>query len=481
MKKINLNAILRFIGYILLVEALSNIICIIVASGYSEKISPFMWSALCTLVPGLLILWKVPRTYKGEFTNKEGYLIVILIWITLSFAGTLPYLFSNTLTGFTDAFFESASGYTTTGSTIFPTVEQLPRSILFWRSLTHWIGGIGVLIMIVSIMPVLQIGGHSLYSNDITINEKPLLKTKSVANTIILIYFSLTIAEIISLIAGGMKVFDSICIAFGTVSTGGFAIKNDSLASYSFNLQNIVTLFMFLSATSYVVFLFLLKRDIKRIKSNNEFWLYTAITGASIVFVTAILYLKTDQGFADSLRHASFQVVSQISTTGFATTDYTSWPGAACFFMFLLLFAGGCTISTSGGIKMARHLLIQKNMNMLMIKLQHPDAVIHIKLNGRIVPDVISNTVILFLFIYLILILAGTIVLILAGVPVNEALGGSATAMANVGPGLGASGNMGNFSAFSDTAKITMSILMIAGRVELFTLFAVFTKTFWKR
>jgi len=200
-----------------------------------------------------------------------------------------------------------------------------------------------------------------------------------------------------------------------------------------------------------------------------------------MAFVTAMLFTRTNLDFSDSLRHASFQVVSQISTTGFATTDYTSWPGAAYFFMFLLMFAGGCTISTSGGIKMARHLLIQKNIKILMVKLQHPNSVIHIKLNGRIIPDVISNTVILFLFLYLILMLAGAIVLIMAGVSVNEALGGAATAMANIGPGLGASGNMGNFSAFSNTAKITMSILMIAGRVELFTLFAVFTKTFWKK
>jgi len=335
--------------------------------------------------------------------------------------------------------------------------------------------------MLVSIMPVLQIGGHSLYSNDITINEKLMLKTKSVVNTIVLIYFILTLAEIISLIAGGMKVFDSICISFGTVSTGGFAIKNDSLASYSPNLQNIVTLFMFLSATSYVVFLFLIRGDFRRVKSNNEFWLYTLVTGLSVAFVTALLFTRTSFDFSDSLRHASFQVISQISTTGFATTDYTSWPGSAYFFMFLLMFAGGCTISTSGGIKMARLLLIQKNMKVLMVKLQHPNSVIHIKLNGRIIPDVISNTVILFLFLYLILMLAGTIVLIMAGVPVNEALGGAATAMANIGPGLGASGNMGNFSAFNNAAKITMSVLMIAGRVELFTLFAVFTKTFWKR
>ncbi|HNX66114.1 MAG TPA: TrkH family potassium uptake protein [Bacteroidales bacterium] len=481
MKKVNLNVILIFIGFIFLIEAVSNIICIPVALGYSEKVIPFIWSALCTAVPGLLLIRLVPRSYKEEFTNKEGYLVVILTWLVLIFTGTLPYLFSNTTAGITDALFESASGFTTTGSTIFPSVEQLPHSILFWRSLTHWIGGFSVLVMLVSIMPVLQIGGHSLYSNDITINEKLMLKTKSVVNTIVLIYFILTLAEIISLIAGGMKVFDSICISFGTVSTGGFAIKNDSLASYSPNLQNIVTLFMFLSATSYVVFLFLIRGDFRRVKSNNEFWLYTLVTGLSVAFVTALLFTRTSFDFSDSLRHASFQVISQISTTGFATTDYTSWPGSAYFFMFLLMFAGGCTISTSGGIKMARLLLIQKNMKVLMVKLQHPNSVIHIKLNGRIIPDVISNTVILFLFLYLILMLAGTIVLIMAGVPVNEALGGAATAMANIGPGLGASGNMGNFSAFNNAAKITMSVLMIAGRVELFTLFAVFTKTFWKR
>jgi trk system potassium uptake protein len=481
MSKINPNVILRYVGLILLIEALSNLICIPVALGFSESILPFVWPALITIIPGLLILWLLRGSVKDELTNNDSYLIVILTWIILSVTGTLPYLFSNTSPRFMSAVFESVSGYTTTGSTVFPDVEHLPYSILFWRSLTQWVGGLCVLAMVVAILPVLQIGGHILYSNDFSLKGNILFKTRSVTLNIILIYFALTIAELICLLAGGMKFFDSLCITFGTVSTGGFSVKNNSLASYTPYLQYIVSLFMFLSATSYIVLLFSFRRDFRKIKANNEFWFYTLTTIISIIFITTLLFSKTDRDFSTSLRHSVFQVVSQISTTGFATTDYTTWPVAAYFFMFLLLFAGGCTISTAGGIKMARHLLIFRNMKILMVKLQHPNSVIPIKLNGRIVHDDISNNVILFLLVYILFFIFGSFVLILTGIPVNEALGGSATALANVGPGLGISGNMGNFSAFNDPAMITMSVLMIAGRIELFSLFVLFTKAFWKR
>lgn len=335
--------------------------------------------------------------------------------------------------------------------------------------------------MLVSVLPVIQIGGHNLYSTEVPASEKLLVRNWTLASWVALIYSSLTLLEIISLAAGGMHLFDSICISFGTVSTGGFAIKNDSMASYAPHLQYIVTLFMFLSATNYIVLLFIINRDIRKVRSNSEFLFYLLVTGLSVVFVAVVLFLRTDRDISASVRDSAFQVVSQITTTGFATSDYRTWPVAAYFFMFLLLFAGGCTISTSGGIKMARHLVMYKNIKVLMIKLQHPNSVIHVKLNGKIVPEIISNTVILFFFLYIILFVTGSVILILTGIPVNEAMGGAATALANAGPGLGASGNMGNFSSFGGAGKVTMSVLMIAGRVEIFTLFALFTKTFWKR
>jgi len=481
MSKINLNAVLKFAGYVLLIEAAGNVVSGIVAAGYSENISPFIWSLLITAVAGLLTVWIVSHAPKQELSNKDGYLVIIVSWLVLSLAGTLPYLFSNTADGFVNAFFESVSGFTTTGSTSFGSVEQLPHSVLFWRSLTQWTGGFCVLYMLVSVLPIVQIGGHNLYSSEIPASEKFLVRNWTLASWVVLIYSSLTLIEIISLAAGGMHLFDSICISFGTVSTGGFAVKNDSLASYAPNLQYIVTLFMFLSATNYIVLLYIINRDIRKIRSNGEFSFYLLITGLSVIYVAAVLFARTDRDLSVSVRDSAFQVVSQITTTGFATSNYSTWPVAAYFFMFLLLFAGGCTISTSGGIKMARHLVMYKNLKVLMIKLQHPNSVVHVKLNGKIVPEIISNTVVLFFFLYIILFVLGSVILILTGIPVNEALGGSATALANAGPGLGASGNMGNYSSFGDTAKITMSVLMIAGRVEIFTLFALFTKTFWKR
>jgi trk system potassium uptake protein len=480
MSKIHLNAILKIAGGVLLIESISYLLCIPVALIYSESILPFVWSILATIIPGLLLFLFVPRSIKEELSNKEGYISVTMAWIVLTICGTLPYLFSHVTNDFISAIFESASGYTTTGATIFSDVELLPYSILFWRSLTHWIGGIGIIVLVIIILPTLKVGGYNLFSLEFSIKEKILPKTKSIAKTIVLIYLALTIAEIIFLVAGKMKFFDSVCITFGTVATGGFSVRNTSLESYSPYLQYVVTAFMFLSATSYVVLFFLYKRNFKKVRANDEFLFYFLVTILAISFITVLLLFKTDRDFNTSLRHAAFQVVAQITTTGFATTDYMAWPKTGWFFMFLLLFAGGCTGSTTGGIKMAKHLLSLKNMKGLLIKLQHPNAVYPIKLNGRMVPENINYTMILFVFIYIITFVIGAFIISITGVPVNEALGGSASALANVGPGLGASGNMGNFSAFNHASKLTMSVLMIVGRLEIFTVLAIFTKSFWR-
>jgi len=243
----------------------------------------------------------------------------------------------------------------------------------------------------------------------------------------------------------------------------------------------VLGIFMFLSAASFVVFYFLLKRNFSRVRSNEELWFYVFFTTAAVVSVTMIMYTGTEWTFAEAFRHSFFQVVSTISTTGYATTDYTVWPQAALVLIFLLIFVGGSTGSTTGGIKMARHLIALKNLHNVTVRLQHPNAIVPVKLNGQVVPDNINSMMTVFIQLYILIFIIGMLIITLSGIPAIEAAGASVTALSCVGPGLGASGNMGNFAHFNAVSKLTMVILMIIGRLEIFTIFAVFTRAFWKK
>lgn len=480
MRYINFRSLLKILSLILIIVSLTYLFCIPVALIYKEPLEPFLLSLVVTLLPGLLVYFLIPSSINEKVTTREGYLSVTLSWIILSLAGTLPYIFSGTVPNFIHAFFESVSGYTTTGSSIMSDVEILPRSVLFWRSLTHWIGGIGIILLVIIILPTLKVGGYNLFSMESSLKQKILPKTKSMAYTFLAIYLVISTAETVLLLAGGLGLFESICITFGTVATGGFSIRNASLSEFSPYLQYVVAIFMFMAASSFILYYFILKREFRRIRENEELWFYIFFITASVVFITLTLYFRTDRDFSTSFRHSFFQVIAQITTTGFATTDYMKWPAIGWFFMFLLMFAGGSTGSTTGGIKMARHMLALRNMKSIFLRLQHPNLVTPIRLNGKIVPDNINMMMMMFIFIFIIIFLIGTLILIITGIPVNEAAGASASAMSNVGPGLGASGNMGNYSAFNSPALITMSILMLIGRLELFTFLAIFTRSFWK-
>ncbi len=481
MTNISIKSLLKIIGAILLLEPFFYLLCLPVALIYSEPLSPFLLSIAITLIPGLILFFLIPHSIYRKLSSREGYLGVTLAWLVMTIAGTYPFLFSGTITDFPRAFFESMSGFTTTGASIFTEVENLPKSILFWRSLTHWIGGIGIIVLAIIILPTLKVGGYNLFSLEFSIKQKILPKTKSIARTIVLIYFTITTIEILFLLAGDMNLFDSLCITFGTVATGGFSTKNNSLASFSPYIQYVISFFMFISATSYVILYFFVKRDFKKILKNDEFGFYVFFVAVTVSVMTLILFFNTDRDFTTAFRHSLFQIIAQITTTGFATTDFMLWPTIGWFIMFLLLFAGGCTGSTTGGVKMARHLISLKNAKSMMLKLQHPNAVYPIRLNGRMIPDNINYTMLLFVFIYAIAFVGGAVIIIITGMPVKEAIAASASALANVGPGLGASGNMGNYAHFNQAAVVTMTMLMLIGRLEIFTVLAIFSRSFWKR
>ncbi len=481
MKTINFKSVLRIIGLTLMITAAFILFCIPVAIIYSEPLSPFLLAFVTAMTPGATLYFLIPSQVHEKITIREGYMSVTLGWIALVLAGSLPLFYSNTFDGFTNSLFESVSGFTTTGASILTDIESMPRSILFWRSMTHWIGGIGIILLVIIVLPTLKVGGYSLFSLESSLKHKILPRTKSVAGVMLMIYVTLTVAEIILLTAGGMELFDSICHSFGTVATGGFSTKNDSIAGYSGYIQYVITIFMFLAATSYVVFYYIVRRNFSKVTGNEEFWFYLFFTTASVVLVTMILLTGTERSFELAFRHSLFEVVSTVTTTGYATSDYTLWPQAAYMVIFLLIFAGGSTGSTTGGIKMARHLITMKNLRNTVIRLQHPNAVTPVKLNHKVVPDSINSLMSVFIQLYIILFIAGTLIMVITGIPAEEAAGASAASISCVGPGLGASGNMGNFAHFNSVSKYTMMLLMIIGRLEIFTFIALFTGSFWKK
>ncbi len=481
MNVINFKPVLKIIGLILLISSVTFLFCIPVALIYSEPVRPFLLSFFTTLVPGGLLYFLIRSSLHEKLANREGFMSVTLGWVALVLSGALPYLFSNELTGIVNAVFESVSGYTTTGATIFTNIEAMPKSVLFWRSLTHWIGGLGIILLVIVILPSLRVGGYNLFIMESSLKEKILPRTKSIARVVMLIYLGLTIMETVLLVAGGMDLFDSICHSFGTIATGGFSTQNRSISDYSPYIQYVIALFMFLAATSYVVFYHVVKKNYSRINSNEEFWFYIFFTTVAVAIVTLLLFVGTERSFELAFRHSLFQVISTITTTGFATTDYTLWPQAALVFIFLMIFVGGSTGSSTGGIKMARHLISMKNLRNVVVRIQHPNAVLPVKLNGQVVPDSINSLMLIFIQLYVLIFIAGMLIIVITGVPITEATGAAATSLSCVGPGLGASGNLGNFAHFNGIAKIAMVLLMIIGRLEIFTILTLFTSAFWKK
>ncbi|HUW92819.1 MAG TPA: TrkH family potassium uptake protein [Bacteroidales bacterium] len=480
MRYINIKSLLKIAGLILIIVSIAFLFCIPAALIYSEPVKPFVYSILICLIPGLLIYFFIPSSINEKVSVKEGYLSVTLGWLILTLAGALPYLLSKSIPGFINAFFESMSGFTTTGATILRDVESMPKSILLWRSMTHWIGGVGVILLVILILPTLKVGGYNLFSLESSMKQKILPKTRSIASTILLIYLGLTLLEVILLSLGGMNLFDSLCHTFGTVATGGFSTKNTSITRYSPYIQYVIGVFMFLAAVSYIVFYFIVKGQFRKVMNYEELWFYIFFITGAVVVTTLILYIGTERNFALSFRHGFFQAVSHVTGTGFATTDYMLWPSIGWFFMFILMPVGGCTGSTAGGIKMARHLIVLRNLKTVFRRFQHQNAVIPIKLNDRIIPDNINKTMLAFVPLYILITIAGMIVMQLSGISVMEAAGASTSAISNVGPGLGASGNFGHYNDFNEIAKVTMIFLMLIGRLEIFTIIALFTRSFWK-
>jgi trk system potassium uptake protein TrkH len=481
MKLINPLIITRILSTILFIETISFLLCLPVVFIYGESANPFLFSAgISIFISGILYFISHKSDVK-KVSSRDGYMAVTLSWIMFTLIGSLPYLFSGTIPSFIDAFFESASGFTTTGSSILKDVEVLPFSILFWRSFTHWIGGLGIIVLVVIILPSLRVNGYQLFSLESSLKEKIHPRTQAIGFRVMFIYLSLSLVQIILLNLGDMNMFDSICHTFGTVATGGFSTKNMSLAAYSPYSQYIVMIFMFLAGTSQLVYYYLFKFNFKKVRQNEELWFYIAVAVIAGAVATFILHVNSTRTFETSFREGFFQVISIMTCTGFASADYLFWPITGLLLIFVMMFSGGSTGSTSGGIKMARHLVILKNIKNVFVKLNHPKAVSLIKLNGRVVSENTNISIISFVALYLFIFIIGTLFVVATGVDNITAASSVATCMAGIGPGLGTVGPMNNFAHMPEASKVALSLLMILGRLEIITVFTLFTRTYWKR
>ncbi|HOI00191.1 MAG TPA: TrkH family potassium uptake protein [Bacteroidales bacterium] len=480
--KISWKVILRLLGILLVIEGLFMLTPLPFAFYYQERWIYLVVSALTALVSGGLLMLSTRGYDPRNIGKREGYIVVSFAWMVISLFGSFPFYISGYIPSFTDAIFETASGFSTTGATILTDIEALPKALLFWRSMTHWIGGMGIIVLSLAILPFLGIGGMQLFIAEVPGPTKDKLHPRiaETAKRLWGIYFILTLIQTSLLMFGGMDLFDGLCHAFGTMATGGFSTRNDSIASFSPYIQYVIIVFMILAGTNFTLHYMAVSGAFASVTRNDEFRYYMAIIGIITLVVSVSLFLDGMFGPEASFRHALFQTVSIVTTTGFITSDYLIWPDFAWFLIFLAMFTGGSAGSTGGGIKMIRHFLLVKNSFLEMKRLIHPQGVIPVRINGRPVSQGIIFNVLAFFLIYLLIFASGSMVMALLGLDFDTAIGATAACLGNIGPGIGKVGPVGNFAFIPDFGKWFLSFLMILGRLELFTVLILFSRAFWR-
>ncbi len=480
---INFRIIARVYSLLLIFEGLFMLVSGGVSFLYHERAaSSLLFSALITIVTGLIVFTPL-RNEEKVYGNKEGYIIVTGIWIIFSIFGTLPFLFSGSIKTFSDAFFESMSGFTTTGATIIADIESIPKGILFWRSLTQWLGGIGIIFISLSIFPVVKSINIQLAANEFAgkPTDKIHPRIKDAAKRLISIYFILTLSEALLLIIGGMTVFDAVCQSLSTLSTGGFSTRNEGIAAFSSPyIKIVITLFMFIAGTNMTMLYFGFKGNFKKITGNNEFIFYSLISLVFIVISSSILFIQNDFPVSKAVLEGMFQVVSVISTTGFYISDYTLWGNIMIIILFILMFTGGTAGSTSGGLKIVRLLLITRNNRQELKRLIHPSAFIPVRLDKHIIAQNTINNLLIFIILYFTIMCIGAFIISIMGYDMITSFSTSASMLGNIGPGIGMFGPFSNYSSVPMAGKWFLSGMMLLGRLEILTVIILFTRNFYR-
>ena len=414
---VNFRIIARVFSQILIIEGLFMFSAAVVSLLFKEPASPFIYSAIITLVTGILVFTPL-RNEERVYSAREGFVIVTGIWLIFSLFSTLPFLFSGSVASFTDAFFESVAGYTTTNATVFRDIESLPHGILFWRCLIQWLGGIGLVIISFSVLPVVRTLNIQLSTTEFTGQSGEKINPRIMGSTkrLVMIYVSLTAAEFLFLLAGGMSLFDAICHSFSTLSTGGFSTRNGGIVAFpSPYIRAVITFFMFIAGTNMTIIYFAVKRNFRKISGNNEFILYLILCLFFSAVVSLLIFRETAEKIGSTIIDGTFHVVSFITTTGFYTHDFNLWGGPLIIITFILMFTGGMAGSTTGSIKIQRLLIIVRNSRHEFRRLIHPNAVIPVRLDKKSVSEGIVYNLLIFTVLYFIVICAGAFFISLMG------------------------------------------------------------------
>ena len=482
--RFNLKVIGNIIGILLMINGFLMLTAVPFGIYHVETSwKGILLSSLINSAIGFFLYYSTKNNQNKELRKRDGYLIVTSSWIIMSFFGMLPYLITGQITGVANAFFETVSGYTTTGATILDDIESLDHGILYWRSLTQWIGGMGIIVLAVAILPFLGIGGMQLFvaqAPGVSI-DKLQPRIKETAQRLWQIYISFTVVLFFILWAEGMDLFQAVNHAMTTFATGGFSTKNASIGYFESPLiQYTIILFMFISATNFTLTYFAINLNFKKVINNEEFRIYFFF----ILILTLIVFftlLGIDSSYAEeTFRSALFSIVSIITTTGFTTVDFTGWTEFITILFFILMFFGASAGSTSGGIKIVRHVILLKNSYNEIKKQLHQSAVFTLKFNNNKVPQSVVTNILAFMMLYVVIFSLGSIIMTILGVDFITSIGSVAATLGNVGPGIGEVGPSSNYNSIPNAGKYFLSLLMFIGRLELLTFLMILTPVFWK-
>jgi len=477
----NYGIVLKVLGSLLLFEAAFLVFPLGISMYHRESDTlAFIYSITALLGTGLFMVKLSPSS--GRIKAKEALTIVVGGWVLVSFFGALPFVLSGSIPSFIDAFFETVSGLTTTGATIINDIEVLPKGILFWRSFTHWLGGMGILVLTLAILPAIGVGGFQIFKAESPgpVSDKLVPRMKDTAKILYTAYLGITILQTVLLYFGGMSLYEALVHTFGTVGTGGFSTRNASVGAFNSYIQVTIAIFMIASGINFSLYYDLYKGRWKQVIKNSELKFYLSIIAIATILITINLNGKIYTTITETFKHALFQVGTIITTTGYATVDFDQWPTFSKGILFALMFVGGCAGSTGGSIKNIRLLILFKLVRREISKILHPRAFIPVKINNKSISPDVTASVASFFFLYMLLFIVGTLLISLEGIGLISAASSVAATLGNIGPGFELVGPSQTYSHFSIPSKLLFSLLMLFGRLELFTVFILLMPSFWK-
>lgn len=478
----NRRMVLYVVGKVVMVESLLMLLPLVTALVYRETVALHIGISMALAMSVGFLMTKIFKPGLKTIYAKEGFVITALSWFALSAVGALPFFLSGEIPSYIDAFFETVSGFTTTGASILTDVESMSKGLLMWRSFTHWVGGMGVLVFVMAIIPTISDRSIHLLRAEVPgpVVGKLVPKMKQTTRILYIIYVALTLSEVVFLLFGGMNLFEALVHSFGTAGTGGFGIKGDGLASYSSYIQWVITAFMLLFGVNFNLYYLILLKKLKPVFKSSELWTYIGIVAAASVIIGINISSLYDT-VAETVKHSVFQVASVITTTGFATTDFNLWPNLSKMLILILMFVGGCAGSTAGGIKIARVMMFFKICKTELRRVLHPRSVTVNRFEGKAIDGSTMASVNSYLTVYVMIYFAFLFAVAFSGADVDVTISAVTSCFNNIGPAFGFAGPMGSYSAFPGVTKIILSVAMLFGRLEIYPIILTLSPSTWAK